>query len=405
MTALAGAPPRRSWLFAVLGTALALAGCRGDAGGPESQATLVTNTRLEIRGGDTGTTETKTAASLKPTSAPDLAAPWPAESRKVVVPDVTVVDQDGRNVRFYSDLVKGRVAAINFVFTSCKAGCPLLSAGFSKFQETLGDRLGKEVALISISVDPMVDRPERLKGWARRFGARPGWTFVTAAEGHKADLDSLLKALQVYTPEKTDHAQSVLVVDGDSLEGRTSRKLASPNELEAMVGEALKTRGGRNYFTDTTLVDQNGHPFRFYSDLVKGKVVVINAFFTACKGSCPVMSNSLVKLQERVGDRLGKDINFLSLTVDPAGDNLEELARYAKRCGARPGWHFLTGTKEDLARVESKLGQYVENREAHASIMIVGNDASGVWMKQMDPADVDGLYRKLEEVMGSAGGQ
>ena len=190
----------------------------------------------------------------------------------------------------------------------------------------------------------------------RPLHARPGWTFVTAAEGRKADLDALLKALQVYTPEKTDHAQTVLVVDGDTLEGRMSRKLASPDELRRRWWvRRLKVRNGRNYFTDSTLVDQSGQRFRFYSDLLKGKVVVIHPFFTACKGSCPVMSGSLVKLQERLGDRLGKDIVFLSLTVDPATDNLDELARYAKRCGARSGWHFLTGTKEDLAGVERKL--------------------------------------------------
>jgi cytochrome oxidase Cu insertion factor (SCO1/SenC/PrrC family) len=328
-----------------------------------------------------------------------LAGAATSATRTITIPDVLVVDQDGRTVRFYSDLVRGKVVAINFVFTSCKATCPLLGATFGKLQEKLSDRLGAEVSLISVSVDPAVDRPARLKEWAGQFGARPGWTLVTAAGGHKADLDALLKALQVYSPEKSDHAQSVLVVDGDSLEGRTSRKVASADDLENMLGQALKTRGSRSYFTDTPLVDQDGRCYRFYSDLVKGKVVVLHCFFTSCKGSCVVMSGSLAKLQERLGDRLGRDVVILSLTVDPATDSVAELAMYAKKCGARPGWHFLTGTKEDLARVQRKLGQFMESRESHTSIMVVGNEATGLWMKHPDPADVEGLYKKVEEAL------
>jgi cytochrome oxidase Cu insertion factor (SCO1/SenC/PrrC family) len=375
--------------------ALVLAGCQGNAGRPESDTSLPPTARL-----DPAAAESQVAECCKPPAANLLAS---GDTRKITIPDVTVLDQDGKEVRFYSDLVKGKVVAINFVFTSCKAACPLLGAAFGKFQEKLGDRLGSDVFLISVSVDPIVDRPERLEEWAGRFNARPGWTLVTCAEGHKADLDALLKALQVYSPEKADHAQSVLVVDGDSLEGRTSRKVASPEELEKMVGETIQTRSGRNYFTDTTLVDQEGRRYRFYSDLLKGKVVVIHSFFTACKGSCPVMSGSLAKLQERLGDRLGRDVVLLSLTVDPAADSLDELSRYAKRCGAREGWHFLTGTKEDLARVERKLGQYVENREAHTSIMIVGNESTGLWMKHADPTDAEGLYHKVEEALAHDG--
>jgi cytochrome oxidase Cu insertion factor (SCO1/SenC/PrrC family) len=402
MTLLTAPPSTRAWPFALaLDLALiglTLAGCRGDAGRSMPEPPPVATAGLDL----SATTASKVAECCEPTTVADTRATSTsksAETRKITIPDVTVLDQDGKEVRLYSDLVKGKVVAINFVFTTCKAACPLLGAGFSKFQETLGDRLGTEVSLISISVDPMVDRPDRLKEWAGRFGARPGWTFVTSADGRKAELDALLKALQVYSPEKSDHAQSVLVVDGDSLEGRTSRKLAAPEELEAMVGEAIRIHGGRSYFTDTTLVDQEGRRYRFYSDLLKGRVVVIHPFFTACKGSCPVMSGSLARLQERLGDRLGKDVLLLSLTVDPATDNIEELAGYAKRCGARAGWHFLTGTKDDLTRVERKLGQYVENREGHTSIMIVGNEATGLWLKHQDPADADGLFRKVEEAL------
>src|SRR5262249_32066449 len=166
---------------------LLAAGCQGDAGRPESATSPV------LGAAAAKTTEPDCCPPPVAADVPALPAP-----RRMKIPDVTVVDQDGKKVRFYSDLVQGKVVAITFVFTSCKAACPLLGATFGEFQEKLGDRLGAEVFLISVSVDPVVDRPERLKEWAGRFAALPGWTLVTCAEGQKAEVDALLKALQVY---------------------------------------------------------------------------------------------------------------------------------------------------------------------------------------------------------------
>jgi protein SCO1/2 len=209
----------------------------------------------------------------------------------------------------------------------------------------------------------------------------------------------LLKALQIYSPEKTEHSQSVFVIDGTSLEGWNSRRAAGTDELVAMIDAALKSQGGRKYFTDTTLVDQDGRRLRFYTDLIKGKVVVIHPFFTSCTGSCLAMTSTLTKLQDRLGDRLGKDVVLLSMTVDPATDQEQRLAEHARKLRAQPGWHLLTGAKKDLEEVERRLGQYVENREAHNTIIIVGNEASGLWLKHADPRDADGLIAKVEQAL------
>lgn len=106
--------------------------------------------------------------------------------------EVVVLDQNGKKVRFYNDLIKGKVVAINYIYTSCENVCPLLTAHFAKLQKLMGDRLGKDFHLISISLDPVVDTPARLHAWANRFGARPGWTFVT---GDKQSVDTALKPL------------------------------------------------------------------------------------------------------------------------------------------------------------------------------------------------------------------
>ncbi len=77
--------------------------------------------------------------------------------------DVELLDQDGRKVRFYSDMLKGKIVVVNAFFTTCTSVCPPMNRSMEKIQEALGDRLGKEVFLVSISVDPLTDTPPRIK--------------------------------------------------------------------------------------------------------------------------------------------------------------------------------------------------------------------------------------------------
>lgn len=108
------------------------------------------------------------------------------------LPDTEVVDQDGRRLRFYTDLVRGKVVAINFVYTTCTSVCPRAGQNFSRLQALLGERLGRDVHLISISTDPDVDTPERMREWGARFGRRSGWTLVT---GEPVQVRELLRVL------------------------------------------------------------------------------------------------------------------------------------------------------------------------------------------------------------------
>jgi len=133
------------------------------------------------------------------------------------LPDVPVVDQDGRAMRFRSELLKDRTVAVNFVFTTCTTVCPALTTTMRAIQRELGDRVGQDVWLISVSVDPAVDRPERLRAFATGFGAGPGWTFVT---GEPADIDRLLKAFGSASGI-TAHATTMLI--GNAHTGRWVR--------------------------------------------------------------------------------------------------------------------------------------------------------------------------------------
>jgi protein SCO1 len=140
------------------------------------------------------------------TSALETFAPVPA-AFDLKIPDVPISDQDGRKLNFYSDLIKGKTVAINFIFTTCTTICPQLTMAMRRTQQQLGARVGRDVWLVSVSVDPATDVPERLHRFAAKFDVGPGWTFVT---GRKTDIDRLLRALG-NNGGGSDHATTVLI--------------------------------------------------------------------------------------------------------------------------------------------------------------------------------------------------
>jgi len=153
--------------------------------------------------------------------------------------DVPLLDQDGRAVRFPGDVIGGRVVVIDTFFTTCSLICPILGAIFSDLQGQLGDRLDREVRLISISVDPLTDIPPRLKKYAEQWEARPGWLFLT---GEKKAVDRVLEGIGMYSSDFSEHPSAFLV--GDVREGKWTRfnGFASPEQLKSRVEELLAER-------------------------------------------------------------------------------------------------------------------------------------------------------------------
>jgi len=153
------------------------------------------------------------------------------------------------------------------------------------------------------------------------------------------------------------------------------------------------------YFSDVELIDQDGQKVRFYSDVLKNKIVAINTFFTTCTNICPPMNRNFEKMQDALGNRLGKDVFLVSITVDPETDTPTRLKEYASRFHARPGWLFLTGKKENIDWALYKLGQYVETKDNHTSIFIIGNEPKGLWKKAFGLAKSAELIGILEDVI------
>lgn len=331
-----------------------------------------------------------------------------ADATSAAIPDVEVQDQTGRTLHFYRDLVQGRTVAINFLFTGCSTVCPQLGATSAALARELAKNPDERLRVISISFDPGADTPERLREWSAEFGAAPGWTLVT---GKRREIETLLRALQVYTADKNLHSPNFLLRNDAAGEWRRAPGTTAPDKLAAALRElagpkpsasaASITNAGDaagRYFPDVPLVDQHGTTHRFYRDLVKGRVVVINTIFADCGGVCPLMAQRFAKVQEALGDRVGRDVFLLSISVDPVTDTPEKLNGYAKSVGAKPGWHFLTGDKANVDLVLKKLGQYVESRDAHSNVVIIGNEPTGLWKKALGIAPIDDVVRVVESV-------
>ena len=359
----------------------------------------------------------KCGMALKPASdapAPSADAPAAAEAKKpeavqsLRIPDTTVYDQNGKRLNFYTDLVKGKTVAINFIFTTCTTICPPLEATFRKVQRELGERAGRDVQLISISVDPTTDTPERLKSFSEKFKAGPGWTFVT---GSKPEIDQLLRALGASVTDKSNHSPMLLV--GNDAAGYWTRTygLASASTIVKVITEASSSiAAGRaatssaetnaGYFPNLTLLTQDGEPVRFYDDLLKGKIVLINFMFTTCTSVCQPMTSNLSKVQKYLGEHVGREVVMLSISVDPQADTPPVLKKYADSFKAQPGWYFLTGKKENIDRVLYKLGGYVADKMQHSAVLLIGNEATGDWMKvhaMSRPTEISGAVMQMIE--------
>jgi protein SCO1/2 len=167
------------------------------------------------------------SAEEDPHAEPKAMMKQPAESAKatrVELLDRVLLDQHGKEVKFVSDVIGDRIVVMDFVYTTCTTVCPVLSAVFAQLQKKLGDRLGDDVVLVSVSVDPVRDTPQRLKAYSRIHKAQPGWIWLT---GQKGTMDDVRNGLGAYSPNFEDHAAMVLI--GDGQDGQWSRFYGFPN--------------------------------------------------------------------------------------------------------------------------------------------------------------------------------
>jgi protein SCO1/2 len=158
--------------------------------------------------------------------------------------------------------------------------------------------------------------------------------------------------------------------------------------LVAALGSPRAARAanawGADYFPNAPLTTQDGQVVHFYDDVLKGKNVAINLIYTRCTASCPLETAKLAQVQRLLQDRVGKDVFFYSISIDPKHDTPEALKAYMKKFHTGPGWTFLTGSKEDIREISRKLGLSsltdAGNKDGHQPTLMIGNEPSGQWM-------------------------
>ncbi|GAB3761007.1 hypothetical protein GCM10028796_10560 [Ramlibacter monticola] len=144
------------------------------------------------------------------------------------------------------------------------------------------------------------------------------------------------------------------------------------------------TPWGADYFPNVPVTTQDGKTLRFYDDLLKGKSVAVLLFYTSCQDVCPLETANLVRVQKLLGDRMGKDIFFYSIAIDP-WDTPKENKAYAQKFGVGPGWLFLSGKEEDIRLIARKLGlsrtSDAVSKDGHSSSLMLGDVPNGMWMR------------------------
>lgn len=189
-----------------------------------------------------------------------------------------------------------------------------------------------------------------------------------------------------------------LLLIGNTHRGSAS-STPSPSPAQQPSPSQTGQSVGQQYFTDVELTNQNGQRMRLYSDLLKGKVVIINSFFSTCPGSCVPLIHNMQKLQTALGNRVGTDVHLISISVDPIVDTPARLKEFARKTGTKPGWFLLTGEKANVDMALRKLGQYVDQKENHLNIFIIGNDRTGLWKKAFGLAKSEELLKIVESVL------
>ena len=183
-------------------------------------------------------------------------------------------------------------------------------------------------------------------------------------------------------------------------EDHAAHSAAAPPAPPAPVAN----RYGAGYFPNVPLITQDGKTVRFYDDLLKGKSVAINIIYTSCTDECPLDTARLAQLQRLLGARMGKDIFFYSISIDPAHDTPAVLKAYMEKFDVGPGWTFLTGNAADIRAVTKKLGlsRYSDsaNKDGHTAILMVGDVPGGQWVRHSAVDNPEFLASSLATFFG-----
>src|SRR5229473_6866318 len=166
--------------------------------------------------------------------------------------------------------------------------------------------------------------------------------------------------------------------------------VAAPDMLAAQGN-----RRGENYFPNLPVVTQDGKTLKFYDDVIKGKIVLISFIYTNCPDICPLTTARITQVEDKLGEIVGRDIFFISMTVDPERDTPKKLKEFATAFDVGPGWLFLTGKPEDIRAINYTLGDRNRKLSDHRNEIVLGNDTTGEWARDTALSDLNRLVMTI----------
>jgi protein SCO1/2 len=151
------------------------------------------------------------------------------------------------------------------------------------------------------------------------------------------------------------------------------------------MSREARERIRQKHFPDVVLINQNGQKVRYYTDLLKGRVVVLNFFYAKCEGVCPGVTANLAKVYKLLGDRMGRQVSMYSITLKPEHDTPQVLKEYAQKYHAGPAWMFLTGKENEIEQIRRGMG-FVnsdpvldKDKSQHIGNICYGNEPLTLW--------------------------
>jgi len=178
----------------------------------------------------------------------------------------------------------------------------------------------------------------------------------------------------------------------------TMALLAAAAIVAPDASKAQSRQWSEGYIPNLAVKTQDGKTVRFYDDLIKDKIVIISFIYTSCTDICPLTTARLSQLEERLGDLVGRDIFFISMTVDPKRDTPERLKQFSAAFTTGPGWTFVTGDPEDIRAINYKFGERSEILSEHRNQIVLGNDATGEWQRDSAFSDLNRLVMTVRSL-------
>jgi protein SCO1/2 len=225
---------------------------------------------------------------------------------------------------------------------------------------------------------------------------------MSTEEAWKHRAKSVSSPVMHYALRVTEHSVILLLIVltffPTAVSG-SSRESARPEPSASVFSPGVDDSAKRNYFTDLKVMTHEGKEVRFYTDILRNRIVLISAFYLNCSTACPLQNVVLSRLQSLLGDRFGRDIFIVSVSVDPENDRPELVREYAKVFDAKKGWTFLTGKKINVDWINYKLGYYTEDPESHPTTYLLGNVGTGHWMKIRPDAKAETLAKHLLDLL------